>query len=108
MAGLAVAVWARVILGRNWSGVVTLKEGHELIEHGPYRFVRHPIYTGMLTMFFATALVQGHVAGFAGVVLLFASFWIKLGREEKLMLQQFPERYATYQDRAKRIIPFVL
>ena len=108
MAGLAVALWARVILGRNWSGVVTLKEGHELVEHGPYRFVRHPIYTGILTMFFATALVQGHVAGFAGVLLMFASFWIKLGREEKLMLQQFPERYAAYQHRAKRIIPFVL
>ena len=108
MAGLAVALWARVILGRNWSGVVTLKEGHELVEHGPYRFVRHPIYTGILTMFFATALVQGHVAGLAGVLLMFASFWIKLGREEKLMLQQFPERYAAYQHRAKRIIPFVL
>jgi protein-S-isoprenylcysteine O-methyltransferase Ste14 len=108
MAGLAVALWARVILGRNWSGVVTLKEGHELVERGPYRFVRHPIYTGILTMFFATALVRGHVAGFAGVLLMFASFWIKLGREEKLMLQQFPERYAAYQHRAKRIIPFVL
>ena len=108
MTGLAVALWARVILGRNWSGVVTLKEGHELVERGPYRFVRHPIYTGILTMFFATALVQGHVAGFAGVLLTFASFWIKLGREEKLMLQQFPERYAAYQHRAKRIIPFVL
>ena len=108
MAGLAVALWARVILGRNWSGVVTLKEGHELVERGPYRFVRHPIYTGILTMFFATALVRGHVAGFAGVLLMFASFWIKLGREEKLMLQQFPERYAAYQYRAKRIIPFVL
>ncbi len=108
IAGLAFAVWARVTLGRNWSGVVTLKEGHELVERGPYRFVRHPIYTGILTMFFATALVQGHIAGFAGVLFMLASFWIKLGREEKLMLQQFPERYAAYQHRAKRIIPFVL
>src|SRR6516162_5858656 len=106
--GLAFALWARVALGRNWSGVVTLKEGHELVERGPYRFVRHPIYTGLLSMFFATALVQRHVAGFAGVLLMFASFWIKLGREEELMLQQFPERYAAYQLRAKRIIPFVL
>ena len=106
--GLGFAVWARVILGRNWSGVVTLKEGHELVERGPYRFVRHPIYTGILTMFFATALAQGHLAGFAGVLLMFASFWIKLGDEEKLMLQQFPVRYAAYRRRAKRIIPFVL
>ena len=108
MAGLALALWARAVLGRNWSGVVTLKEEHELVERGPYRVVRHPIYTGILTMFFATALVQGHVAGLAGVLLMFASFWIKLGREEKLMLQQFPGRYAAYQHRAKRLIPFVL
>lgn len=108
VAGLAFALWARGTLGRNWSGVVTLKEGHELVEHGPYRFVRHPIYTGMLAMFFATALVQTHVAGFLGVLLAFASFWIKLDREEKLMLQQFPQQYAAYQRRAKRIVPFVL
>ena len=64
--GLAFAIWARVTLGRNWSGVVTLKEEHELVERGPYRFVRHPIYTGILIMFFATALAQGHLSGFAG------------------------------------------
>src|SRR5262245_11657235 len=108
VAGLGFAFWARASLGRNWSGVVILKEGHELVERGPYRFVRHPIYTGMLIMFFATALVQRHLAGFAGVLLMFASFWIKLAREEKLMLQQFPERYTAYQRRAKRIIPFVV
>jgi protein-S-isoprenylcysteine O-methyltransferase Ste14 len=108
VAGLAFALWARVTLGRNWSGVVTLKEGHELVERGPYRFVRHPIYTGMLTMFSATALVQRHVAGVAGVLLMFVSFWIKLDHEEKLMLKQFPKQYAAYQQRAKRIIPFVL
>src|SRR5215469_318035 len=106
--GLAFAFWARVTLGRNWSGVVTLKEGHELVERGPYRFVRHPIYTGILTMFFATALALGHLAGFAATLLMFASFWIKLRDEEQLMLQQFPDRYAVYRRRAKRIIPFVL
>src|SRR6478736_8052287 len=106
--GLAFALWARVTLGRNWSGTVTLKEEHELVERGPYRFVRHPIYTGILTMFFATALAQGHLSGFLGTLLMFASFWIKLRDEEKLMLQQFPERYADYRLRAKRIIRFVL
>ena len=108
LIGLAFAVWARVTLGRNWSGVVTLKEGHELIERGPYRFVRHPIYTGILTMFFATALALGHLAGFAATLLMFASFWIKLRDEEKLMLQQFPGQYAAYRRRTRRIIPFVL
>jgi len=106
--GLAFAFWARVTLWRNWSGLVTLKEGHELVERGPYRFVRHPIYTGILTMSFATALARGHLAGFAAIILMFASFWIKLRDEEQLMLQQFPDRYAAYRRRAKRIIPFVL
>ena len=106
--GLVFACWARVSLGRNWSGVVTLKEGHELVERGPYRFVRHPIYTGILTMFFATALALRHFAGFAATLLMLASFWIKLRDEEKLMLQEFPERYAAYRRRAKCIIPFVL
>jgi protein-S-isoprenylcysteine O-methyltransferase Ste14 len=107
VAGLLVALWARIVLGRNWSGMVTLKEGHELVERGPYRFVRHPIYTGILAMFFATSLVQRHLAGLVGVLLMFASFWIKLGLEEKLMLQQFPEQYAAYRQRTKRIIPLV-
>jgi len=106
--GLAFALWARVTLGRNWSGVVTLKEGHELVECGPYRFVRHPIYTAIAIMFFATALAQGHLPGFVGTLLMFVSFWIKLREEEKLMLQQFPDQYADYRRRAKRIIPFVL
>lgn len=106
--GVAFAIWARVTLGRNWSGVVALKEGHELVERGPYRFVRHPIYTGIVTMFFATALALGRLAGFAATLLMFASFWIKLRAEEELMLQQFPEQYAAYRRRTKRIIPFVL
>ena len=106
--GLGFAAWARVHLGRNWSGVVTLKGGHELITSGPYALMRHPIYTGLLTMFVATVIVLGHVAGIIGMPFVFASFWIKLRYEEKLMLKQFPEHYAAYQKRVKRIIPFIL
>jgi protein-S-isoprenylcysteine O-methyltransferase Ste14 len=108
VAGLAFAFWARAVLGRNWSGTVTLKEGHELIERGPYRLVRHPIYTGLLAMSVATALVLGHLGGLIGVPLVFLSFWIKLGVEEMLMRKQFPEQYAAYERRVKRIVPFVL
>ncbi len=108
IAGLAFCVWARATLGRNWSGTITLKEGHELIERGPYRLVRHPIYTGMLAMLLATAIAVGHLGGLVAVLLAFASFWIKLSEEEKLMLQQFPDQYGSYQQRVKRIIPFVL
>src|SRR5262245_20402122 len=108
VAGLAFALWARVTLGRNWSGVVTLKEGHELVERGPYRCVRHPIYTGILTMFFATALVLGHVAGFAGVLLIFTSSWSKIVGKKNLSLHQSPGRIALYGGGVKRIIPSLL
>ena len=99
---------ARALLGRNWSGTVTLKENHELIVRGPYRLVRHPIYAGLMAMMIATALQQGHVAGLLGVVLVFVSFWIKSSYEEEVMLKQFPEQYADYRQRVKRIIPFLL
>ena len=108
VVGLAFCLWARFTLGRNWSGVVTLKGGHELITRGPYAWVRHPIYTGLLTMFVATLIVLGHIAGIIAVPFVFVSFWIKLRYEEKLMLQKFPEEYAAYEQRVKRLIPFVL
>ena len=108
VSGLVFALWARVILGRNWSGVITLKEGHELIERGPYRIVRHPIYTGILAMFSGTAIAMGYFGGFLGLLLVFVSFWLKLKREEDLMLKHFPDKYAAYQRRVKRIIPFLV
>lgn len=106
--GLALAIWARLILGRNWSGVVTLKEDHELVQRGPYRFVRHPIYTGLQGMFLGTAIAFGRLAPFIAVPLVFVSFWIKLSQEERLMLKQFPDDYPDYQRQVKRIIPFLL
>ena len=108
VSGLVFAIWARVIIGRNWSGVVTLKEGHELIERGPYRIVRHPIYTGILAMFAGTAIAMGYFGGFLGWSLVFVSFWLKLKREEDLMLKHFPDKYAAYQNRVKRVIPFLV
>jgi peroxiredoxin len=83
-------------------------EGHELVQRGPYRLVRHPIYTGLVAMFLATVLVLGYVGGIVGLVLVFVSFWIKLSEEEKIMLKQFSDQYVDYQQRVKRIIPFVL
>ena len=108
VCGLALCLWARAILGRNWSGTVTLKENHELIVRGPYRLVRHPIYTGLLVMLLATAIQLGHLAGMIGVLVVLVSFWIKSSYEEELMLKQFDKQYADYQERVKRIIPFIL
>ncbi len=108
LCGLGCCLWARAVLGRNWSGTVTLKENHELIVRGPYRLVRHPIYTGLLAMLLATALEQGHIAGMIGLLFAFVSFWIKLSNEEEVMRKQFPDQYPAYAERVKRIIPFVL
>ena len=108
VAGLAFCIWARFTLGRNWSGVVTLKGGHELITRGPYALVRHPIYTGLIIMVVGTVVVLGHIAGIIAMPFIFVSFWIKLRYEEKLMLQKFPDEYAAYQRRVKRLIPFIL
>ncbi len=108
ICGVGFCIWARAVLGRNWSGTVTLKENHELIVRGPYRLVRHPIYTGLLAMVIATAIQQGHIGGIIGLILIFVSLWIKSTHEEEVMRKQFPDQYAAYRERVKRIIPFVL
>jgi len=105
--GLSLAIWARVSLGKNWSGTVTFKEAHELIERGPYAWVRHPIYTAMLLMFWGTALAVGSLGALMGFPILFLSFWIKYRQEEALMTEHFGDQYPDYMKRVCAIIPFV-
>jgi protein-S-isoprenylcysteine O-methyltransferase Ste14 len=105
--GLALAIWARVVLGRNWSGTVTLKEQHELIVRGPYAYARHPIYTAMSMMFLGTALAMGTLGGLVAFPILFVSFWIKYRQEEAVMIAHFGEHYLAYRKRVCAIIPFV-
>ena len=106
-AGLLIAVWARAVLGRNWSSRVTVKEGHELIRSGPYRIVRHPIYSGLLLMIFGTALLAGQLGGFFALVICFLGFWIKLRQEEILLAQNLPG-YREYIAQTKALVPFIL
>jgi protein-S-isoprenylcysteine O-methyltransferase Ste14 len=97
-AGLLWAVWARVHLGRYWSGMITLKEGHKLITTGPYRFTRHPIYTGWLTGIFGSALTAGTGDALLGVAIVAIAFTWKLRREEKLLIQQFGDEYRRFAE----------
>lgn len=106
--GLFAALWARWTLAGNWSSNVTFKEGHELIKTGPYRFVRHPIYTGILTMCLGTALNIGEVRCWLALLLMAATFWVKLKQEERLMLQHFPNEYPAYRKQVKALVPFVI
>lgn len=106
--GIAIAIRARRVLGANWSGIVTLKEDHELIRRGPYRFVRHPIYSGVLlgaagSIIALTPTLQG-VAFF---VVLAAGLKLKSLKEEEILGAQFPE-YAQYKREVKALIPFVM
>lgn len=87
--GVATSIWARLILGANWSGVVTLKQDHELIRKGPYRWVRHPIYTGILVSFVGTQLIHARLAGCLGFAVVLASFYLKARREEGFLREEF-------------------
>lgn len=107
-AGLAFTVWARVHLGRNWSATVTVKKDHELIRSGPYRFVRHPIYSGALLAFAGTSLARGDWRGPLAVLILFAALWRKLQHEERWMAEAFGEDYAEYRSKVCALIPFVI
>jgi protein-S-isoprenylcysteine O-methyltransferase Ste14 len=106
LLGTLIAVWARIHLGRNWSAAPAVKEKHELVVGGPYRFVRHPIYTGVLLAMLGVALTGSF---FTIGILAVASVMVfrRIGKEEAIMLELFPGDYPAYQARTKRLIPFV-
>jgi len=106
--GLLVAIWSRKTLGAEWSQDVELKRGHRLVQSGPYRFMRHPIYTGHLLMGLGTAVASHSLIAFAGLVSFAVGFWVKLTQEESLLLRSFPEEYAAYRTRVKALIPNLL
>lgn len=107
LAGLLFTVWARIHIGRNWSGVVTVKENHELVTSGPYAIVRHPIYSGLLLGFAGSALALGEVRGLVAVALALWSFQRRIGTEERWMREQFGAAYQAYGERVARLVPFL-
>ena len=107
LTGVAFSVWARFMLGSNWSNRVTVKENHTLVHTGPYRIVRHPIYTGILLGMLGSALQRGRISCFAGVLVCGFSFWLKTRVEERFMVQSFGEHYLQYRQKVKALAPFV-
>jgi protein-S-isoprenylcysteine O-methyltransferase Ste14 len=105
--GLLFTVWARVHLGRNWSGVVTIKQGHDLVDTGPYALVRHPIYTGLLVAVLASGAARGDGRGLLAVLIAFAALWRKLRIEERWMTERFGEQYLDYCRRVPALVPFL-
>ena len=105
--GIALAVWARLHLGRNWGMPMTQRAEPELVTSGPYRFVRHPIYSGLPTAVLGTALVD-NLLGLIVVAVLVAYFYYSGTVEERNLTATFPQAYPEYKSRTKMLIPFLL
>lgn len=105
LAGLIFAVLARTYLGTNWSGTVTLKAGHELVRAGPYRWVRHPIYSGLLLATLGTAIERDETRGIVAMALIYAGFLIKIRAEEQFMRNAFGVQYDQYKDTTGALFP---
>lgn len=106
VVGIGFAIWARTHLGRNWGMPMTIKEKPDLVMNGPYRLVRHPIYTGILLAILGSTLV----ASLWWLVIFFiagAYFVYSATQEERQMQKEFPERYPAYKARTKMLIPYV-
>jgi protein-S-isoprenylcysteine O-methyltransferase Ste14 len=106
-AGLLFSIWARAILGRNWSGTVTLKENHELISTGPYRFVRNPIYTGMLLAGMGGAIAIDTLPAGVGYAIVFAALVRKSVIEQRMLTAHFGAAYNEYRSRTKLLVPYL-
>ena len=106
IAGLLFATWARVVLGRNWGMPMTLHEDPQLITSGPYRYVRHPIYTGLIAMWIGTSLSYPLTAIPGAFIIVYTVF--SAVREERDMEQRFPEAYPAYKQRSKMLLPFLI
>jgi protein-S-isoprenylcysteine O-methyltransferase Ste14 len=108
LTGLGFAIWARLTIGRDWSGFVTIKEDHQLIRQGPYRLARHPIYFRILLAMLGTAIGYGRTVCLIAVPIAFLAFWKKSRTEEQFMLAQFGAQYSQYQRKVKGFLPGLL
>jgi len=106
-AGITLAVWARAILGRNWGMPMTQRAEPELVTAGPYRLIRHPIYSGILLGMVGTSLAT-NLIGLGITVVLGAFFVYSATVEERNLTASFPQAYPEYRSRTKMLIPYVL
>ncbi|MGD0306099.1 MAG: isoprenylcysteine carboxylmethyltransferase family protein [Candidatus Acidiferrales bacterium] len=103
--GAAFAIWARITIGSNWSAEVQIKEGHQLIRSGPYKFIRHPIYTGILLMLVGDALALGEVRGVLAFVLITIGFARKARKEESYLASEFGPAFDEHIRRTGFFLP---
>jgi len=106
--GLAFAIWARIHLGQRWSGRVEVKPGHRVVRSGPYAWVRHPIYAGILVAVAGSALVARELTAALAVVIMALAYLRKVRMEEAVLLQSFGPEYQAYQREVKALVPFIV
>ncbi|MGH9756572.1 MAG: methyltransferase family protein, partial [Candidatus Acidiferrales bacterium] len=104
VAGIGIAVWARRRLGKNWSAEVTIREGHALILSGPYAYIRHPIYSGMLLGILGTAIAVGEYRGLVALAIFWIGWAHKAKKEESYLAAEFGPAFAEH----KRLTGFFL
>ena len=108
LMGLALTWWARIHLGDLWSSAITRKEKHRLVESGPYAFVRHPIYTGLIIALLATAAIEATQMALLGALLIVLGLWVKARAEERFLSTELaPETYDSYRRRVPMLVPFL-
>jgi protein-S-isoprenylcysteine O-methyltransferase Ste14 len=106
--GIAFTWWARIWLGPLWSSAVTRKEGHIVVDTGPYALVRHPIYTGILLAAFASGLAKATALGLCGVAVMAFGLWVKARYEENFLSAELPsDAYGAYRKRVPMLVPFL-
>ncbi len=106
--GLLICVWARVELGRYWSGAIHIKEDHRLIQTGPYAFLRHPIYAGFLLAILGSAMTLGEARGLLIIAATVMAYVRKIPQEERSLELRFGRQYEHYRRSTKALLPFLL
>jgi protein-S-isoprenylcysteine O-methyltransferase Ste14 len=107
ICGIGLSIWARLILGENWSSFPSIKQNHRLIVTGPYRLVRHPIYSGLLIALLGSALQYGLIRSFLALLTCAIGLYLKVSAEEEFMVQRFGEAYLRYRRNVNALVPFL-
>lgn len=104
-AGLGLASWAGVQLGKHWSNEVAVVKDQPLVETGPYKYLRHPVYAGLLLAAFGTWLAAGRLSATLAFLAVAAAYLHKALREDRFLMAKLGERYQAYAKRAQRLVP---
>ncbi len=106
-AGAALLLWGtHQAMGRNWTPTLGLREDHHLVTEGVFHYIRHPMYAAHLLWALAAPLILTNwIAGFSMLIPQIAQYWLRVGAEERMMLEAFGDQYRTYLDRTGRIFP---